>query len=52
MTRNRALCDEEGMLSPDTFEIMLREQARDDAPALACCMHFRLVAPVEQRGAG
>ena len=34
LTRNQALCDEEGMLSSHNFEIMMREQASDGAASL------------------
>jgi hypothetical protein len=30
LTRNRALCDENGNLSPQNFDLMMREQARGD----------------------
>jgi hypothetical protein len=36
LTRNRALCDENGMLSSQRFEIMMREQASVGAIATAC----------------
>jgi hypothetical protein len=50
LTRNRTLCDEDDMLSPQNFEVMMREQVRDGTPAFSSqlCSEFQAVIPQER----